>query len=88
MTSPMFLGSARPITEPRTMPPDVALAYRRYVESHFGVIDVSELVEVMYRAGGRHAVEATTVFTDILPSLRRIEYRIHALADALEAALA
>lgn len=85
--SPMFVGAAQPIAEARPIPADVALAYRRYVESHFGEIVVTELAEVMYRAGGREAIAASVAFGDILPTLRYLAKRLNALADTLEAGL-
>ncbi len=84
--SPMFADAAVPIAEPpRSMPADVARAYRHYVESHWGEIDVPELATVMFAVGGRTALAASVQFSDIVPQLNRIEARVRALLELLEA---
>jgi hypothetical protein len=75
--------------EQQPLPPDVKVAYDNYVRSHFGdVSDTLGLAETLYNAGARNALAASVAFSDILPQLRRLEVRIHLLADALERAVA
>lgn len=70
---------------PHEMPDAVAKAYRQYVEQHHGEINATELAEVMFNSGGRHAVTAMVTFGDIVPQLNRIEARVRALLTLLEA---
>lgn len=67
------------------MPAAVEAAYKQYLASHFGVIDVPELAEVMFNAGGRTAVEAMVIFGDIVPQLHRVEARVKRLLELAEA---
>jgi hypothetical protein len=72
------------VTALTVLPPEVDKAYQHYVESHFGDLsDPQGLALTMWNAGGRHAVEAMSVFGDVLPRLSHMELRIQAMRALL-----
>jgi len=63
---------------------DAARAYRQYVESHYGEIEVKELAQAMWQAGGRAAIQATAQYVDIGGYLARIERSLKGLTELWE----
>jgi hypothetical protein len=61
-------------------------AYTKYVSDHHGDLsDVEGFASTMFNAGARHAVTAMVIFGDIVPQLHRIEGKVKALLELLEA---
>lgn len=72
--------------EARVLPAAVEAAYSKYLIDHHGDLSDSEnLAEVLFNAGGRHAVTAMVEFGDVVPQLHRIEARVRRLLELLEA---
>lgn len=70
--------------EPR---PEVRAAYERFARAHYGEIDELLLAETMWNAGGRAATQALVSFSDLLPTARRLDARLHAILGLLEGML-
>jgi hypothetical protein len=70
---------------PMSMSTEAEQAYTKYVVDHHGEIDVTDLAQTMFNAGGRTAVEAMIIFGDIVPQLHRIEARVRRLLEITEA---
>jgi len=66
------------------MRPEVQTAYDRFVEAHYGEIDVPLLAETMFNAGGRATTRALVQFGDLLPLVNRIDQRIHQILGLVE----
>ena len=62
---------------------EVQARYERYAREHHGEIDMPGLCETMWNAGERHAIQAMTEFSDILPRISHIEVRVHAIRRLL-----
>jgi hypothetical protein len=64
----------------------VETAYTKYVSDHHGDLsDVEGFASTMFNAGGSHAIKAMVLFGDIVPQLHRIEGKVKALLELLEA---
>lgn len=66
------------------MTDEAAKAYRQYVESHYGEIEVKQLAQAMFNAGGRTAILATAQYVDIGGYLGRIESHLRGLTELWE----
>jgi hypothetical protein len=66
------------------MTEEAARAYRQYVESHHGEIEVKRLAQAMWTAGGRSAIQASVRFMDIGGYLRGIEGHLRGLTELWE----
>ena len=65
--------------------PEIEKRYRQYMADMHGELDIPRLCEVMWFAGGRHALAASVEFADIVPMLRQIETKAARLAAFMEA---
>lgn len=71
--------------EARPLPAAVDAAYKKYLADHYGDLsNPEELAEVLFNAGGRHAVTAMVAFGDIVPQLHRVEAKVRVLLELLE----
>ena len=64
--------------------PEVEARYRRFLQDNWGEIDIPRLCEVFANFGGRRAVEAMVVFSDLPPLVRRIEQSCARIRSLLE----
>jgi len=53
--------------------------YAQFLADNWGEIDIPRLCEVMWNAGARAAIESSREFSDIGPTLGRLESRVRKL---------
>lgn len=56
--------------------PEVQKLYDRWVQDHYGVIDMELLCSALYNAGARNAVTAMVTWQDLGGQINRMESRV------------